>query len=42
MAIVIRGGSVAGVVFHSDQGSEYTGRIFAAAVMASRIAEADR
>jgi transposase InsO family protein len=31
MAIAIRGGSVAGVVFHTDQGGEYTGELFAAA-----------
>jgi putative transposase len=30
-AIAIRGGSVAGVVFHTDQGGEYTGEVFAAA-----------
>jgi len=29
VAIAIRGGSVQGVVFHSDQGGEYTGRLFA-------------
>lgn len=31
MAIAVRGGSVAGVIFHTDQGGEYTGEIFAAA-----------
>jgi putative transposase len=31
VAIAIRGGSVRGVIFHSDQGGEYTGRIFAEA-----------
>jgi len=31
MAIAVRGGSVAGVVFHTDQGSEYTGELFAEA-----------
>ena len=31
MAIAVRGGSVAGVVFHTDQGGEYTGELFAAA-----------
>jgi putative transposase len=31
MAIAIRGGHVAGVVFHTDQGGEYTGQLFAAA-----------
>lgn len=29
MAIAVRGGEVAGVVFHTDQGGEYTGRLFA-------------
>ena len=29
VAIAVRGGSVAGVVFHTDQGSEYTGELFA-------------
>ncbi|HET8658501.1 MAG TPA: IS3 family transposase [Micromonosporaceae bacterium] len=31
MAVAVRGGTVAGVVFHSDQGGEYTGRVFATA-----------
>lgn len=31
VAIAVRGGNVAGVVFHTDQGGEYTGRTFAAA-----------
>lgn len=31
MAIAVRGGAVAGVVFHSDQGGEYTGELFAEA-----------
>jgi putative transposase len=31
MAIAVRGGDVAGVVFHTDQGGEYTGELFAAA-----------
>jgi putative transposase len=31
VAIAVRGGDVAGVVFHSDQGGEYTGELFAAA-----------
>ncbi len=31
VAIAVRGGSVAGVVFHTDQGGEYTGRLFAEA-----------
>jgi len=28
MAVAVRGGSVPGVVFHTDQGSEYTARSF--------------
>ncbi len=28
MAIAIRGGQVGGVVFHTDQGGEYTGELF--------------
>ncbi len=31
MAIAVRGGSAAGVVFHTDQGGEYTGELFAQA-----------
>ncbi len=31
MAIAVRGGSVAGVIFHTDQGGEYTGELFAQA-----------
>lgn len=31
MAIAVRGGDVAGVIFHSDQGGEYTGQVFARA-----------
>jgi putative transposase len=31
MAIAVRGGQVPGVVFHTDQGSEYTARSFQAA-----------
>ena len=31
MAITVRGGQVPGVVFHTDQGSEYTARSFQAA-----------
>lgn len=31
MAIAVRGGSVDGVVFHTDQGGEYTGELFAQA-----------
>ena len=28
VAIAVRGGTVAGVVFHTDQGGEYTGEMF--------------
>jgi putative transposase len=31
VAIAVRGGDVAGVVFHTDQGGEYTGGVFATA-----------
>jgi transposase InsO family protein len=31
MAIAVRGGAVAGVIFHTDQGGEYTGELFAQA-----------
>jgi putative transposase len=31
MAIAVRGGQVGGVVFHTDQGGEYTGELFAVA-----------
>jgi transposase InsO family protein len=31
VAIAVRGGSVAGVVFHTDQGGDYTGELFAQA-----------
>jgi putative transposase len=31
MAIAVRGGHVAAVIFHTDQGGEYTGRLFASA-----------
>ena len=31
LAIAVRGGPVAGVVFHTDQGGEYTGELFAQA-----------
>lgn len=31
VAVAVRGGSVTGVVFHTDQGGEYTGQVFTAA-----------
>ena len=37
MAIVIRGGDVTGVICHTDQGGEYTGRIFAEACANARV-----
>lgn len=39
MAIAIRGGSVAGVLFHTDQGSEYTGKIFAQACRSAGVTQ---
>ncbi|MGI8312847.1 IS3 family transposase [Saccharopolyspora hattusasensis] len=39
VAIAIRGGSVQGVVFHSDQGGEYTGNIFVAACRGADITQ---
>ncbi|HEX5119445.1 MAG TPA: IS3 family transposase [Pseudonocardiaceae bacterium] len=39
MAIAVRGGAVAGVVFHSDQGGEYTGRVFAAACAVAGVTQ---
>ena len=39
MAIAVRGGSVAGVIFHTDQGSEYTGEIFAAACRSAGVTQ---
>lgn len=39
MAIAVRGGDVAGVIFHTDQGGEYTGSIFASACADARITQ---
>jgi transposase InsO family protein len=39
MAVAVRGGAVPGVVFHSDQGSEYTARGFRAACQRLGIAQ---
>jgi transposase InsO family protein len=39
VAIAIRGGRVAGVVMHTDQGGEYTGALFAAACTAAGITQ---
>jgi putative transposase len=38
-AIAIRGGSVQGVIFHSDQGGEYTGRVFATACRSAGVTQ---
>jgi transposase InsO family protein len=38
-AIAIRGGVVAGVVFHTDQGGEYTGELFAAACRGAGVTQ---
>ena len=37
VAIAVRGGDVAGVIFHSDQGGEYTGEVFRAACRRARV-----
>jgi putative transposase len=39
VAIAVRGGDVAGVIFHTDQGSEYTGRIFAQACRGAGVTQ---
>ena len=39
VAIAIRGGSVAGVLFHTDQGGEYTGECFAEACRRTGITQ---
>ena len=36
MAVAVRGGDVAGAIFHTDRGSEYTAELFAAACRALR------
>ncbi|KUL31463.1 DDE-type integrase/transposase/recombinase [Actinoplanes awajinensis] len=37
VAVAVRGGDVAGVIFHSDQGGEYTGNLFRAACARARV-----
>ena len=37
VAVAVRGGDVAGVIFHSDQGGEYTGEVFRAACARARV-----
>jgi putative transposase len=39
VAIAVRGGTVAGVVMHTDQGGEYTGELFKAACAAAGITQ---
>jgi putative transposase len=39
VAIAVRGGSVAGVLFHTDQGGEYTGECFAQACRRTGITQ---
>jgi putative transposase len=39
MAITVRGGTVPGVIMHTDQGSEYTARAFQAACQRLSIAQ---
>ena len=39
MAIAVRGGSVTGVIFHTDQGGEYTGDLFAQACRAAGVTQ---
>jgi len=37
VAVAVRGGDVAGVIFHTDQGGEYTGELFRAACRRARV-----
>jgi putative transposase len=37
VAIAVRGGDVTGVIFHTDQGGEYTGELFRAACARARV-----
>ena len=39
MAAATRGGAIAGVIFHSDKGSEYSGDVFAAACRALGVTQ---
>jgi len=39
VAIAVRGGSVTGVVFHSDQGGEYTGELFVDACRRAEVTQ---
>jgi len=38
-AIAVRGGEVTGVIFHTDQGGEYTGHLFAHACVNAKITQ---
>jgi putative transposase len=37
VAVAVRGGDVTGVIFHSDQGGEYTGNLFRAACVRAEV-----
>jgi putative transposase len=39
VAIAIRGGAVAGVLFHTDQGGEYTGNLFVTACRSAGVTQ---
>ena len=39
VAITIRGGAVAGVLFHTDQGGEYTGNLFVNACRSAGVTQ---
>ena len=39
VAIAIRGGAVAGVLFHTDQGGEYTGNLFVEACRSAGVTQ---
>lgn len=39
MAVAVRGGEVAGVIFHTDQGGEYTGTLFKTACANAKVTQ---
>jgi putative transposase len=39
VAIAVRGGEVAGVIFHTDQGGEYTAELFAQACVSAKVTQ---
>ena len=39
VAIAVRGGAVAGVIFHTDQGGEYTGNLFVEACRCAGVTQ---